>query len=52
MEHTLDRLEEILTAPRIDWSALFAAAAVKFGTNVMTGLAIGIGVAAGLSWAG
>jgi hypothetical protein len=52
MEHAFRALEDLIAAPRIDWRALLAAAALRLGGNLATGIAIGLGVAAGLSWAG
>lgn len=49
---TLDRLEALLAEPRANWRALAAALGVKLLGNLATGLAIGIGVAAGLALAG
>lgn len=52
MEHTLNRLESLLAAPR----TRFAPQLVSFGLlllqNAAYGLAIGIGIAAGLALAG
>lgn len=49
---SLDRLEALLAAPRANWRELAATLGVKLLGNLATGLAIGIGVAAGLALAG
>lgn len=51
MQHTLDRLELLLSAPRSGWTDIIASAFAWLFTNIATGIAIGIGVAVGLGLA-
>jgi len=52
MQHTLDRLELLLSAPRAHWTDVVASVSAWLLTNIATGIAIGIGVAVGLALAG
>ncbi|MEP9389669.1 hypothetical protein [Mesorhizobium sp. KR9-304] len=48
MERIFSDLEAALTAPRFDWRPVLTALA----GNLLTGVAIGLGIAAGMAFAG
>jgi hypothetical protein len=48
MENAFDELTALITAPTFDWRPV----AVKLLGNILTGLAIGLGIAVGLALAG
>lgn len=47
-----DAISKIIAQPRSDWRAAIGAVALDLGGKLATGLAMGIGIAAGMALAG